>query len=369
MVKTGYSLELQGLRGVCIMLVVLLHYVIPYGGDLVGRWWPIDAFFRVSNAGWIGVDVFFALSGFVVTLALLKSQEGGYLGFMWRRATRLLPAYFAVLAVAGIISVFVPTVFGIRDGFLEAQPWAWALLANVASSIDGSALDGGGITLVHLWSLCVEFQFYALWPLVIWGLDGRARLVTVATVAVIALLARGYATSEGVYYNAVYSLTFFRMDGFAFGALAALMVQVGKVTRFNFAAALLLLVPTLVYLLSSTSWHKADPIVQVLCYTTLAAGSACLISALYTGAAPTIVIRAFSSRILTWTGDRSYSLYIWHLPFQPLVNQQLALVLPKMHPVGAVVISMAANATITLACSEISYRFLETVGHRRRPKD
>jgi peptidoglycan/LPS O-acetylase OafA/YrhL len=362
--KPTHSNEIQGLRAICIALVLALHYVGPFRDTLVDTSLFREVLYRIANAGWIGVDIFFAISGFVVTRVLLRSREEGYLPFMGRRAKRLLPAYFALLAVAVAMALF-PHQLGIKDGFLGAQAWAWLFVANVGASFNGGMLDGGGINLVHLWSLCVEFQFYALWPFIVWGTSGRRRLLAMASVAVAALIFRCWAAWEGVYYNAIYSLTFFRMDAFAFGGLAALAVGRQQLGRWSFPTAILLLAPVVAYLVSTVAWHKADPLVQTVGYSLLGAGAASLVLALFDGAAPRIVRAVFANKVLKWVGDRSYSLYLWHLPFQSPINGFLRSEMREISDAKLMLLSVLLNTTVATVLAELSFRFLESMRSTR----
>jgi peptidoglycan/LPS O-acetylase OafA/YrhL len=365
--KPSRSNEIQGLRAICIALVVMLHYVGPFRDVLLSGSILRGSIYRVANTGWIGVDIFFAISGFVVTQVLLRTKDDGYLIFMIRRAKRLLPAYFLLLAVAGALALWAAP-FEIRNGFLAAQPWAWFFAANVAASINGGMLDGGDVNLVHLWSLCVEFQFYAVWPFVVWGVSGQRRLFAMVGIAIIAFLLRCWASWDGVYYNAIYSLTFFRMDAFAFGGIAALAVGSPRITRWSFPAAVLLLSPAIAYLVSTVAWHKADPLVQTLVYSLLGAGAASLVLALFVGAAPDILKRMLTNSVMTGIGNRSYSLYLWHLPFQAPVNAFLHKSLTDTSSTKMMVASVLMNSVIAIVLSELSYRLLENMRSKNHSK-
>lgn len=354
-----FSREIQGLRAVCISIVMLFHFVVPFRDALLGGSIVSVALYHVANAGWIGVDVFFAISGFVVTQLLLRSRDHGYVGFMRKRAARLLPAYFALLSVVGIVAYVAADVLEVKPGFFVAQLWAWSFTSNVAAAISGGMLDGGSLTVVHLWSLCVEFQFYAAWPLLVWGTSGRARPAAMCAVAGCALFARSFASWNDVYYNAIYSLTFFRMDAFAFGGLAALAVGDERFRRPSLWLAVLTLAPAAAFLVSNPHWHKAEEVVQTIGYTVLGLGSAALVFALNENALPAAASRILRSRAANWMGDRSYSLYLWHLPFQPLLNSTLQNSLPGMPANEMLVVSLVLNSALAFSLAEVSYRLLE----------
>jgi Predicted acyltransferases len=347
------------MRGVCVAAVMLFHFIVPFRDNLLNGSAFHSAFYQIANIGWIGVDFFFAISGFVVTMLLTGRTCGSYAAFLRRRSKRLLPAYFMMLAVVTMLAVTVPEKIGVREGFVEFLPWAWLLLGNAAASVNGGALDGGSITVVHVWSLCVEFQFYALWPLLIWSTAGTARISYAILVAVFATIFRMHASMEGVYYNAIYSLTFYRMDAFAYGGIAALCVGCPWSRRWSFPASGVLLIPSIGYLLHSSAWHKADPLVQVIGYGLLGAGAALLILALYVRSAPKFLAARLTSQTIVWLGDRSYSLYLWHLPFQPLVNQLLYYAIPDAGRTLFICSSLTVNIAVSIILAEFSYRFIE----------
>jgi peptidoglycan/LPS O-acetylase OafA/YrhL len=132
-----------------------------------GAWHLLTAF---SSAGWIGVQLFFALSGFLITAALLDSQDGlhYFRNFYAKRALRILPLYYAVLLA---LLVVLPWFIAPRVPYsYEQQATLWLFVLNWTQA----SPYGFG----HFWSLAIEEQFYLLWPLVVWRLAPR-RLVTV----------------------------------------------------------------------------------------------------------------------------------------------------------------------------------------------
>lgn len=358
------SSEIQGLRGICVALVMLFHFAIPFRDSLLSGGWHREALYRLANIGWIGVDFFFAISGFVVTLVLLK-RDRDYAGFMRRRADRLLPSYFGLLVIAGILTLAAPAIgLPLRAGFAENQLFAWTLTANIATSMHGGLLEGGNVTLFHLWSLCVEMQFYLVWPFLVWNLEGRRLVLAMVAVAVAAFLLRSAATYAGVYYNAVYSLTPFRLDGFAMGGIAAALIASGRRVSAAPWIAAMLLVPSLVWLLSDAGWHKANNTVQAAGFTVMGAGAAALVLAAYQETLWRPLRVFLSSRHLVYAGDRSYSLYLWHLPFMGTVNLGITTALLDLGSsmVWAVLI---VNSVVAFGFAELGYRLFEKARLRK----
>jgi hypothetical protein len=151
-----YTPALDGVRGVAVLAVVLYHAGLPWAGG-----------------GFLGVELFFVLSGFLITSLLLAEwrQTGGIglRGFWGRRARRLLPALFALLAVVGAYYALAgpaAAVPGLRgDGIATLRYYAnWHQIAAGSSYF---AATGPVSPLTHTWSLAIEEQFYAVWPLVV----------------------------------------------------------------------------------------------------------------------------------------------------------------------------------------------------------
>jgi peptidoglycan/LPS O-acetylase OafA/YrhL len=204
--RAGHLPALDGARGLAILLVLMFHFGGPFPGepDLPSK------LLRASMAGgWVGVDLFFVLSGFLITRNLLADdgdRRGVLLRFWRNRALRIFPAYY---------------LFLIAHTLLSSTPSAcyWLYYCNWTRAFDAVEL---GSARSHLWSLAIEEQFYLLWPLLVLGLS-RRRLVWLAwTVVVLAPLLRGAALLAHAEPMLVYRGTPFRIDALVWGALIAL---------------------------------------------------------------------------------------------------------------------------------------------------
>src|SRR5262245_39580963 len=147
---------LDGLRGIAILLV------IPHNADVFSNsaaWlWPAAL---LAHAGWIGVQLFFVLSGFLITRNLLDSRaaDNYFQSFYWRRVLRIFPLYYLTL-IAGL--VIAPRLFQFPSGALASlqnQAWLWTFLSNWTQPL---GLEVSGFS--HFWSLAIEEQFYLVWP-------------------------------------------------------------------------------------------------------------------------------------------------------------------------------------------------------------
>jgi len=205
--RLQYVPQLDGLRAVAIGLVLLHHLPLAIGRD-VGWLQPL------SSAGWIGVDVFFALSGFLITGILLGTVGRPYYWrrFYGRRALRILPLYYAVLTLVFLTRTIGPALPA------EARPsplWFYGFFSNFWYAQKPESTD---VVLEVTWSLSVEEQFYLVWPLLIHFLSRRVLVVALCGLVMAAPVFRHLIASGAP------SLchTLCRMDGLAFGCLAAL---------------------------------------------------------------------------------------------------------------------------------------------------
>ena len=304
--------ELDGLRGLATALVMLHHFTI-FGGMQPEV--PLDrVYYEIARTGWIGVDIFFVLSGFLVTGILVdtKGHPGYFRHFYGRRVLRIFPLYFAVLAALFIV---LPALQPISPAFrreLQDQAWYWTYLVNVRTALEGWPKFRG---LGHFWSLAVEEQFYLVWPVIVL-LAGRRLLLWLSGAFVIAglLLRTGLALAHEPL--AAYVLMPARMDSLAVGAAFALAIRNvawWQVARRWAPIAGAVAVPGLlgIGLWKKTVDPESFPIQTVGFMLTTALAGALLVTAL-AGASEGRIRRLLASRILRRTGRYSYALYIFH---------------------------------------------------------
>jgi peptidoglycan/LPS O-acetylase OafA/YrhL len=310
---------LDGLRGVAILLVLALHFGVAADFALrapgaLTRW--IE---RICYAGWSGVDLFFVLSGFLITSILLatKEQAGYFRRFYARRALRIFPLYYTALVLAFFV---VPGVFRDRASDLVSngagtQAWFWTYTANIGMVL-GTA---NAALLAHFWTLAIEEQYYVFWPSVV-KLTSRRGLIAVSLLLIVgALTLRFYAVSTTLGWPWAYRFTLARVDGFGVGALVALLAsdsrsrdRLLRMAPYGLAATLAALA---VMFLLVPRFYPTDSTVVTMGQSLLAIASGWLIA---TALRP----RGsgwFCSPALRWLGKYSYGIYVWHWPLQRLL--------------------------------------------------
>jgi peptidoglycan/LPS O-acetylase OafA/YrhL len=297
----GYIPELDGLRGLAILFVLVCHF---------GYLFPESARDWLS-LGWVGVDLFFVLSGFLITRILLTSRgEPAYFrNFYLRRAIRIFPLYF--LFVGGYFFLLLPAAH--RHGLIlnrsgTDQLWFWSYLANWHT---GSAHS----TLTHLWSLAIEEQFYFAWPLIV-ALVSPKRLGSVCLGLI--LLSPAVRTFLIWHFGFGREASFFtvcRMEGIALGALLASGFRVPK-PRFAILVVAISLVPLL--------WRGGpNGFAMTVAGVTLVAILFASLLQLVTGqdVSGATGSQMLRSLVLTRLGKYSYAIYLFHILFLTVAVQ------------------------------------------------
>lgn len=319
--------SLDGLRAVAVLCVMLYHLQQP----------------GLFPGGYVGVDVFFVLSGFLITdLLVTENRQSGRVdlrAFYARRALRLLPALAAVVGVATASVLLIGRFAQFRGDTLKSVPFVALYSANwqfAHSPVADWSLLG------HTWSLSIEEQYYFVWPIILLWAWRRwrnpSRLVAwISAVVLIEWFARLVLIRHSASWESTYYSTFFHSDGLLVGSAVALLVQgrrrlVGKLCSRPAAAVSALVLAYLVLKGQGVSGPETP-----LWITATVVASGILIGHVATDAQP------FGGRVLghrwsTWIGRRSYGLYLWHIPIylglatmpwlsrQPLPVEELALV-------------------------------------------
>ena len=354
----GRFAGLDGIRALAILSVLAFH--------LHSRWLP---------GGFLGVDVFFVVSGFLITSLLIRERATkgrvALRAFWVRRARRLLPALAACVAVSALIARAVSgdLVVALPRQVLGAFTFTtnWLEIAGGANYFDQTAPT----LFMNFWSLAVEEQFYLAWPLVTVALLGllapRARVVVPAVAAVASTIAMAALYVPGVDATRVYYGTDTHLMGLMVGAALAfawasdlhapLADLAARGRRWSGPLALL----TLLALMATLSEESPFTFRGGFALASLVAGVLVLATVARTDGAGRPLRQTPWQRVLdapaaTWLGERSYGLYLWHWPVI-LVVDQLWLTTPGSVEFAA---RSLVAVLVTGLAAEASYRFVET---------
>ena len=328
--RLGHLEALDGIRGLAVAIVVLHHLRVPG-----------------INGGWLGVDLFFALSGFLITVSVLGMGEGTGLGAFWRRRGWRIGPAMAVLLAWYLAWWLLFDVEG-HDGPMRLR-WLLASAGQVLNVHDAGSLHGPfSDYLGHLWSLSAEAQFYVAWPILLTVLlRTRASKVAVVGVAVALLVAssaeRTWLAVADMQWNRLYYGPDTRSTALWAGCVVGLAAAWGAFDRCPALrrAARLLTLPSavalavLVALPSMNFSVERTPYVWGLTVIGLSAGALVAAGAAVRGGPLRLLLEA---RPLAWLGRISYSVYLWHVP----LIAQLHRARPEMDTVGRVAIVVPA---------------------------
>jgi peptidoglycan/LPS O-acetylase OafA/YrhL len=355
----GRLAGLDGIRGLAVLLVVLSHMVSRTVGMLpaIGLSTGIR---HAVDGGYLGVDVFFVLSGFLITSLLLDEQRQRgrvrFRAFYARRALRLLPALYVMLAAQILYTLIarqpvVTTLQTALGAVLYVTNWQGVYHSTTIAK-----------PLGHLWSLSVEEQFYLVWPVVLiacFGLNRRVRIVIPAFIALIDIVIVqriGLWQIHG--WLQPFTRTDARADSLLIGALLAWLwtrysIPVGLVRRFGWVAiaALFVLVFAAGPAASQSFWYYGG-------FTVFAVVTAVVILAVVDGHAPGT--QFFTLRPLTALGRVSYGVYLWHLPIFVAVGYQ-----GRNWPA---LMRLVVGLGLTAVATALSWRYVEQPASRLRKR-
>jgi peptidoglycan/LPS O-acetylase OafA/YrhL/alpha-beta hydrolase superfamily lysophospholipase len=344
---------LDGLRGIAILLVLLHGFDMIQDTNGAAR-----AFDLLLDVGWVGVQLFFVLSGYLITGILLDTRRAAtyYRSFFVRRVLRIFPLYYGVLIVAFAI---VPRFFAVPAGYGDHQVWLWTYLANYVAPFGASEP-----AFPHFWSLCVEEQFYLFWPFLVRRGGARGVLAISGILIALGVACRIFARlhfGEPVGHEIAYMATPCRADALAIGALAALAVRSDRVANIlrGFDADTLLVTGLAVAAVGALGGGigRVAMGMQVFGYPLIAVGFALvLLAALRSGS---LAARVFDVPLLRRCGTYSYGMYVFYAPLHLFVG--LPLLQRLGHPPTFIegVVYEIAGVVATFILGALSYHLYE----------
>jgi peptidoglycan/LPS O-acetylase OafA/YrhL len=360
-----YIKSLDGLRGVAVLLVFLFH---------LGRLGLHTFGFEI---GWIGVQLFFVLSGYLITRILLEQKNtdlSTYLkGFYWRRTLRIFPLYFGYLflLVIAYFAVSIPANLPSFTGFLFTYTFNYSILFT---GLEINRL------FTHLWSLCVEEQFYMLWPFLIYFLS-RGQIKTLIIILLFATpLFRFFfyeilttkTTDPETIGTSIYWFTFSHFDAFAIGGgINFLKNRAVGLKPQSWVLVCIAICCVAGYFNYSSLSHTSAVAISSLGFPIHEIGnfqftwSYSILNLLFASILWYFVhneSKILSSPIPVFLGRISYGIYVFHFPIMGLLSNKFGTILNEG-------VTILINLVLTIAVAWLSYYLFESRFLKLKPKD
>jgi peptidoglycan/LPS O-acetylase OafA/YrhL len=294
--------SLDGFRGLAVLLVMFIHF-----GNNAKSLGYDNIITKLSSIGWIGVDLFFVLSGFLITRILYdaKTKPNYFSRFYIRRTLRIFPLYYLAIVVVSLIYALWPFA---DLSWPDSPLFVVFYLTNFLIAAGGS----GGM-LDHFWSLAVEEHFYLIWPFVVLRFSRRQLMMVALLVIVAAPLLRTYFVLNGFNEYTAYMLTPCRMDSLAMGAFVALAVCgsgfSSQVSRAAWIAVIIGGGAVAFIFFGLRMFSPSEPLIGSIGFSIIGVAAAGLLVL-------TVVWKPlhaiFSLPVMRWFGKYSYGLYVWH---------------------------------------------------------
>jgi len=349
---------LDGVRGLAILLVLSLHFFpgTPHSHpERIAR--SLLAF------GATGVDLFFVLSGFLITGILYDSlqDERFFRKFYARRALRILPLYYGVIAVYAIVGM-------VQNRSSHGELLSLTCYLQNTSLIAPPLFHYSAplfLPLGHFWSLAIEEQFYLVWPLLVFLLRTRTRLLILcASLILLCPILRFLAWNHGVPFPEVHGSTLYRADSLVIGGALSLLLRSRWHDRVISTAGWLFLFIPLLLLVSSFGLPRL--LVRPQAISAAASSSDSLLALGYTGllvlALGSSATRSvFSARPMRFLGKYSYGLYVLHVILFSYLEVPLRNALSRIHVsrgVSVVVVGVV-GFTASILAAVLSYQLYE----------
>lgn len=303
---------LDGLRGIAVLMILIYHHF-----GLLG--------------GWMGVDLFFVLSGFLITGILLdkKNEKGYYKNFIIRRALRIFPLYYFALVLFFILLPLLINQALLDDLsiYFRDENYFWAYLQNWIFMVKVSEYEQSNRALMHFWSLAIEEQFYLIWPFIIYIFNKKILYKALIFIIILALGLRVFYLLQGYHWGYGYLNTFSRLDSLAFGSLGAVLIRdfnvkegIEKIAPKVFYISFILLLILIIILKPNT---PSDIIFRTFGFSMISLFFVTLLFFAISVHERNGIKMIAENRILRFFGKYSYSMYIFHFPIIWLIRPMI----------------------------------------------
>lgn len=337
--KLNYYKNLDGVRAIAALLVMFLHF---FQYNNIQNDSVFNVFKKIAIFGQTGVDLFFVLSGFLITRILIqtKSDNNYFKNFIFRRILRIFPLYYFFLLIYYFIAPFL-----LDSNFIpfNEQWYYYSYLQNFATTFGWNA-NGPE----HFWSLAVEEHFYLFWPLIIYLFSTKNIKYIIFGLVVFSVLLRVFMIQQnyGVFY-----FTFTRIDGLAIGAALALLEIKSffkKKNKLIFLVLALFLILSLGFL-----WIKysGKGMLEIYKYLLVALFYFCMISYVLSVKSNSLINKILESKPFNFSGKISYGLYVYH----PIIF----MVIFKRYKTEYWILQLLLSFVITYIIAFLSFYFFE----------
>ena len=348
---------LDGVRGLAILLVMMHHgfassFTVQTLGEKIFK-------LAVGSYGWVGVDLFFVLSGFLITGVLLdaKGRANYFSAFYMRRVLRIFPIYYVSLVIFFLV---LPLLFtSLVPAFpLREIPWYLGYAVNYQLAIK--------TPLGHFWSLCIEEQFYLIWPLLVWLLARRALVRVSVALILLPLLLRVGGYFGGLRLEVLHYWLIMRIDALIYGALIAIgsrspgLHALRKPMQWIVGGSGIILAG----LFAITRGFPRCALTETVGLSVVEMFFAATLVLILTASPSSLWTKTFSSNFLTKLGKYSYALYIFNWPIVDWLRGrlwQMDETLPRIagSQICSAILFCIGTALLTYLCALVSWHLLE----------
>lgn len=346
----GREPVLDGVRGFALVMVMLLHcaYLLPTSA-LVAAW------NHVAALGWFSVELFFVLSGYLITRNLIhtRGKPHYYSRFYLRRVLRIFPAYYTALLLVWLLLTLAPPPH--TDGkVLQQWPYYLTYTHNWAMALNPSAFDWPGVD--HFWSLAIEEQFYLIWPIILGVAVGSSMRRICIWLILGSIVTKFVLVAVHAPWTEVYMITTARFEGVAGGAFIATLTTPALIERWRpwiMRAGCVGLVGVAGFFVTASGLPSTLTLACAL--PASVAVFIWLLFAVQQQTIPAWMQRMFHSPVLVWLGLYSYGFYIYHYPISWTLRQWTLATEAGVAPDNYDVL---LNGVLTVVISLIFARFM-----------